>query len=183
MGRPKQLLTIDGQSLLSRAVANAEAVGCDPIVVVLGRDGEQCRAQIGERATAIQNDRWESGMGSSLRAGANALPATTRQALILLCDQPSVSVDTLNRLIDAFEKTHPAACVAAYAGTLGPPVIVDEATLQRLRSWPDSQGAKALWTGGEIRVESVPCPEASADIDTPDDYAQAVQSKQRPISE
>ena len=176
MGRPKQLLTIGGQSLLARAVANAESVGCDPIIVVLGRDADECRTQIGERAIAVQNDAWESGMGSSLRAGANALPADTREALILLCDQPWVSADTLHRLIEAFHKTRPAACVAAYANTLGPPVIVDESTLQRLRHWPDAQGAKALWTGGEINVTTVPCPEAAADIDTPDDYARAVQA-------
>lgn len=183
MGRPKQLLTIGGQSLLARTVGTAESVGCDPILVVLGRDTDRCRAHIGRRAMAVQNDAWESGMGSSLRAGAKALPAGTRAAMILLCDQPWVSADTLHRLMEAFHKTRPAACVAAYAETLGPPVIVNEATLRRLHYWPDTQGAKALWTGGEINVTTVACPEAAADIDTPDDYARAVRSISKPSPE
>ena len=44
-------------------------------------------------------------MGTSIRAGLNALvpDPSTRAVLITLCDQPAVSAEVLNRLIDEFE--------------------------------------------------------------------------------
>ena len=170
MGRPKQLLQFDGSTLLSRAIGVASSIGCAPIVVVLGRDAEACRPAIDRSATAIVNGDWATGMGSSLRIGANAVPVGTKRAFILLCDQPRVTAETLDRLLSAAIASNAAAAVAAYADTLGPPVLVNADLIERLRAWPDAHGAKALWQTAEYLIESVPCPEAEFDVDTPSDF-------------
>ena len=172
MGRPKQLLPIDGVPMLVRMINTARAAGCRPIVVVLGRDAAACRALVaGDDVLLPTNAEWETGIGSSLRIGANALPDDIDAAFVLLCDQPGVTTATLTRLSAAADEKQAAVAVASYAETLGPPVRINADYLSLLRQWPDAHGAKRLWMERPSDVVRVDCPEAAFDVDTPDDYA------------
>lgn len=166
LGRPKQLLQFEDQTLLERAVTAARRANCDEIVVVLGRDEKQCRHLLPVDARVIINQDWEKGMGGSLKLGATALSNDTDRAYILLCDQPFVSEQTLRRLLKVAIERSLDAVVCEYADTSGPPVIVNRALVDRLKTWPDERGAKSLWSDPTLRVERLPCSEAAVDIDT-----------------
>src|ERR1700758_5100725 len=78
LGQPKQLLKVDGESLLRRTVRIAAETGCGPIFVVLGFDSENMRKELCNQGPKIViNPDWHSGMGSSLRCGINALMEET----------------------------------------------------------------------------------------------------------
>ncbi|MGN6506599.1 MAG: nucleotidyltransferase family protein [Tepidisphaeraceae bacterium] len=171
MGRPKQLLTIEGEPLLRRAVRMADQAGCCPIHVVLG-----CQAHLmmpalaGTAVRTVVNDQWALGMGTSIRCGIEAVlrdvPDVSR-VLLMLCDQPRVTAETLQRL-DAHQHASQAqVAVAAFEGTIGPPVIVTGDRIAALRYLPDDRGAKALWAEQPQSVLKVDCPEAAIDVDTP----------------
>lgn len=180
MGRPKQLLPVGGRPMLTLAVDAARAAGCEPTVVVLGRDAEACRTLVDRDDTVtIFNSGWQRGMGTSLRAGAQSLPADASAAFVLLADQPAVTVETLARLRAAATDAGRPVAVASYAGTVGPPVFVSGATLNLLRNWPDDHGAKALWLERADDVVRVECPEAAGDVDTPQDYERVSDGERR----
>ena len=175
MGRPKQLLPVGGVPMLVRAVGAAEAAGCRPIIVVVGRDAEACRALLAAKTdvTVVDNPDWATGLGTSLRAGASALPPDATATFLLLADQPFVTVETLRRLIDAAINAGKRVAVSAFAEQIGPPVYVSGTYVSGLCDWPHAAGAKALWQDRPGDVARVDCPEAARDVDTPADYAAA----------
>lgn len=113
-GQPKAPVVIDGERLVDRAVRNLHEAGCSPIGVVLG-------AWIGEvrGAEIIENPDWESGMGSSLRAGLQWISATDSDAVIVtLVDLPGLTPQGISRIVE-----QPSSLVSAtFDGVRGHPV-------------------------------------------------------------
>lgn len=90
--------------------------------------------------------------------------------MILLCDQPLLTPQSLRRLIQAFETSGKAICAASYGGTIGPPVVASRRFFPALVALPDDQGAKRLWVDQPDELVTVPLPEAEVDIDTAKDW-------------
>jgi molybdenum cofactor cytidylyltransferase len=174
MGRSKQLLAFAGKPLVRHAVGTAIAVGEGPVVVVVGSAAGEVDAHLRDLPVVIvQNERWESGIGSSIRAGMSALLTDASQpaaVVILLADQPLVTAGTIRRLIDEQARTGKPVCAAAFDGTIGPPVLVTRPLFPQLLELPDHRGAKHIWVTHPDQVHAVPCPEAATDLDTPADY-------------
>ena len=81
LGTPKQLLRYRGETLLHRAARLALAAGLEPVHVVLGCNAPAVGAALEElrgRVTAVVNEDWQAGMGSSLARGIASLPAPAR---------------------------------------------------------------------------------------------------------
>src|SRR5258708_4158463 len=109
MGTPKQLLLIDGQPLVVRAVEIALASAAWPVVVVLGAHAEKIRPLLARLPVLLaDNPAWSEGLASSIRAGVTTLRQFSRQldaALVALCDQPAFSVDVIAQLTAAQRAT------------------------------------------------------------------------------
>ena len=166
MGGPKALLTLDGETLLQRAVRVAKAAGFDPVIAVVG---EWDPGLLAETVLVIRNLEAAEGMGSSVRAGINALPPDSEGALVLTVDQPSVNADLLRRLL-ALANTDPARPVAcAYGGSLGIPAILPRRLFPDLLDLRGDRGAKAILL--RENAATLPFPEGEADLDTPEDFA------------
>ncbi|HEY9651446.1 MAG TPA: nucleotidyltransferase family protein, partial [Coleofasciculaceae cyanobacterium] len=106
MGMPKQLLLYQGCSFIRHIVEVAIASVCQPIAVVLGANAERIKPEVSQLPVQIvENQQWKEGMSSSIRVGLEAL-LTMNQNLdavaIALCDQPFVSSQTLNQLVEAY---------------------------------------------------------------------------------
>ena len=79
MGKPKQLLQYEGQSLLKHAIQEAINSIADSVIIVLGANANKFEKEIGEKkAHIVENKEWEEGMASSVRAGLNSLLKLTR---------------------------------------------------------------------------------------------------------
>ena len=81
LGTPKQLLRYRGETLLHRAVRLALAAGLEPVHVVLGCNASAVGAALEElrgRVTAVVNEEWQAGMGSSLARGIASLRDAAR---------------------------------------------------------------------------------------------------------
>jgi CTP:molybdopterin cytidylyltransferase MocA len=115
-GQPKAPVEIDGERLVDRAVRILRQGGCDPIVVVLG-------AWVGpvQGARVVVNRNWAEGMGSSLRAGIDALTdSETTHALVTLVDLPGLTPTAVLRVAS----TSASLAVATYDGVRGHPVLM-----------------------------------------------------------
>ncbi|WP_328631757.1 nucleotidyltransferase family protein [Streptomyces sp. NBC_00356] len=123
-GRPKALLQHHGRPLVEHAVRILRAGGCDPVHVVLGAAAGDVRERaVLEGCQVTENPDWEDGMGSSLRAGLEALADTDADAaLVLLVDQPGIGAAAVARVLAA--GASPASlAAAAYGGERGHPVL------------------------------------------------------------
>ncbi|HEX4125388.1 MAG TPA: nucleotidyltransferase family protein [Tepidisphaeraceae bacterium] len=174
MGRPKQLLPWRGRPLLRHAAESAIASGPAAVIVVLGAAADEARAVLAELPVhPIVNDRWQAGMGSSLKLGLSALLAARpaiSAAIIMLADQPMVGESAIRELLAAHRQTGKPICAAVYAGTLGAPVLFAASQFDKLAAIGDNEGAKRLLARSPGDVAAVLLAAGSMDIDTPDDY-------------
>ena len=177
-GKPKQLIQFQDKSLVRRMVDGARKGGCSPIVIVIGSDREQIARELEEtRATIVENENWQRGIGSSIRAGVRHLIdiAPNLEAIVLLvCDQPFVEADTIKRLIGLRKKTNKAIVASTYSDTLGVPALFERSCFPELLALPDQTGAKSIIVRDRERVAEFPFPEGKIDIDTAADLEQLI---------
>ena len=164
-GSPKQLHVFEGTPLLRRAAETALQVA--RTTVVLGAHADQVAPVLeGLDVDIVIAQDWEEGMAASLRAGIQAVREASG-ALILVCDQPQVTVEHLRALIDAFE---PGGIVASdYGDALGPPCLFDRTYFPELLSLTGDVGARRLLNRHPCR--SIPFREWRDDIDYPSPVA------------
>ncbi|MCW3062697.1 MAG: hypothetical protein JWQ02_4518, partial [Capsulimonas sp.] len=129
LGQPKQLLPYQGRTLLRHAAETAVASGCRPIIAVLGANAESLRGELtGLPVWTVENEEWESGMGSSIAAGVQPLTELEHLdgAIILVADQPLITPEFLRDLVAQFEETLAPVVASEYVGTLGVPALFAE---------------------------------------------------------
>jgi CTP:molybdopterin cytidylyltransferase MocA len=175
MGTPKQLLPLDGQPLLVRAVDAALASAAWPVVVVLGAHAEKIKPALARLPVlVVENPAWSEGMASSLRLGVATLQQFSRQldaALVALCDQPAFSSDTIARLVAAQRATGRGIVAARYAGRNAAPALFLREHFPALTALTGESGARTLLNDSPDRVTPVDLPSLALDLDTPADYA------------
>lgn len=167
LGRPKQLVEYHGLSLIRRAVLTAIEARLQP-VVVLGCEAEACRGElVGVESLIVINERWQQGIGSSLRLGVEHIRRETAltAAVVMLCDQPLVDAAALGRIVSAYRATGAPVVAARYADTLGVPALFSGPWLDRLLALPDDAGAKGVIREAGPAVVGVDVPEAALDLD------------------
>jgi nicotine blue oxidoreductase len=169
-GRPKALVELDGQLLVERAAQTIRAAGCAPLVVVLGAGAAEvtARADLGGATVAV-NDAWDTGMGSSLRAGLAALASTDAVAVVvMLVDTPGVTVTAAQRIA---ERAGPdALATATYHGEPGHPVLLGRAHWAGVAAYAlGDVGARRYLTAHADAVIRIPCEDIAdgGDIDEP----------------
>jgi molybdenum cofactor cytidylyltransferase len=167
-GQPKQLVRLEGQTLIRRIVATSLEADCSPIVVV-GDAEEAIAAELQGLAVAlIRNADWQEGIGSSIRAGVQQ--AIESEAIILLaCDQPLVRPKTLADLIALHRTAGKAIVASSYAHTLGIPALFDRSCFAALLALHGDYGAKGIIFSGLTEVVTYDFPEGAIDLDTPSD--------------
>ena len=167
LGQPKQLIEIHGEPLLHR-VARIALQACDPVLVVLGFEGDRLQAALGDlHVQCVRNLDWVEGMASSLRAAVSAMPQEARAAIFLVCDQPALDQALLERMIRLHQE-HPGRRIACgYSGIRGIPALLlcqDFGALLQLRG---DRGAKNLLASEDVL--EIPFPGGEQDLDLPED--------------
>ncbi|MEU4403303.1 nucleotidyltransferase family protein [Streptosporangium sp. NPDC023963] len=168
LGTPKALVEFRGERLVDRGIRTLHDGGCRPVVVVLGAAAVRVRG-----AVTVHNPRWDSGMGSSLRAGLDAIPETAEHVVIALVDQPFVGPRAVRRLIDAAAEGASVA-VATYGGARRNPVLIAREHFGEVaRLATGDAGARPFLRAHPELVVAVPCDDVAdpADIDTPADLS------------
>ncbi|GAB2683368.1 hypothetical protein GCM10027037_00190 [Mucilaginibacter koreensis] len=176
MGQPKQQLVYEQETLLQRAIRTAEAAIAVSVVVVLGANAQKLNISAeSDRLSICCNDDWQEGMASSIRAGLHRLlklhPAI-EHVLLMLCDQPFVSTELLNQLIQTEQSQQAGIIACTYQNTLGAPVLFKRKYFNQLLALTGQEGAKKLLVKFSDDVIAVPFEQGAVDIDTPEDYEQ-----------
>jgi molybdenum cofactor cytidylyltransferase len=174
MGEPKQLLRLDGRTLLRRTVDTLLASPAWPVVVVLGAHLESIRPEVARLPVLIvENREWAKGLASSIRTGVRVLEAfslSLEAALLVLCDQPNLSPAAITRFIETHHRTGTSIVAAHYGGQPGPPALFARSHFHELMELRGAGGARPLLARHADLLATVDLPELAADLDTPADY-------------
>jgi molybdenum cofactor cytidylyltransferase len=177
LGKPKQLLEFEGETFVRRTVRAASEAGCQPVVVVTGRDHAQIAAALRDLPVELlPNESWEKGIGTSIRLGIRQL-SVSDAVVLLVCDQPHVTATHLRQLVSEQTRTKKPMAASAYANTIGVPALFTRDCFPQLLSLGDTEGAKKLLQVSPNDVATVAFAPGAIDIDSLADYAQLIRSQ------
>lgn len=173
MGQQKLLMPFEGRSMVATVANKIAGSVSSRTIVVTGSD----RGKIEEELEAypvffINNERFEEGMLTSVKAGVAATDPETDGYLVLLGDQPMVSEAVINRLISVFQKGGKGLLIPVFRGKRGHPVLIGSKYKNEIKILNPEIGLRDLFLKhpDDIQEIEVELAEVLRDIDTPGDY-------------
>ena len=171
MGAFKPLLELAGKTLIEHVIGHFSQFGCEPILVVTGRDAQLLEDFLTEkfsnRISFVRNpDYAASDMFASVKLGLKALPADCSGTFLTPADIPLFDAALLTKMAAV-----PAPVVRpSYKGKAGHPVLVRKSVWSRILSYRGEGGLK-----GALQNEPQAFVEADhegilLDADTPEDF-------------
>jgi molybdenum cofactor cytidylyltransferase len=174
MAQPKQLLPIGGKPLLRHVVDACLSPLARPFIVVLGAQADRVRPCLsGAEVAIVVHAAWAEGLGSSLRAGLDALRALDPQArgvIVALADQPNFSRRSIELLLAEQARSGRTIVATELDGIVMPPVYFGSEHFAELAALTGDAGARSLLQRQRRQLATVRL-EAMVDLDTPEDYA------------
>jgi molybdenum cofactor cytidylyltransferase len=146
LGRPKQSIVFQGETLLERAVRIASEAADEVIVV-----------------TRDNNPDADEGIASSIRTGVAA--AGEARILITLCDQPLITAEHLRALI----AVDAPIAATVYGGIAGVPAVFAPEFIMELLALRGDRGARVIIERHKAQTHGIPFEAAAVDIDTEGD--------------
>ena len=174
LGRPKQLLRVEGEALVARVVRRLTEVEPDSLVVVTGSSSRLVEDELtGMPIQIVSNPRWEEGMAGSLATGVKKLPIGIEGVLIMLCDQWRVEHADLQALVQSWNTDISRIAAASWLEdgkrVIGPPAIFPTSLLEELTTLKGDRGARVVIGKHSDLVSLVAMKNARFDLDKPAD--------------
>ncbi|MBI4330510.1 MAG: molybdenum cofactor cytidylyltransferase [Chloroflexi bacterium] len=145
MGRLKQLLPLEGKTLIERTVDTVLASAVDETIVVLGHQAEAIEPLLKDRPVKmVLNRRYREGMSASLKAGLESVSSSSEAVLMVLADQPGLTADIIDRLLAAYRQKKGGVITPVYRGRRGNPVLIDIKYRPELMKLTGDVGARQL---------------------------------------
>lgn len=184
LGRSKQLVEVDGESLVRRTARLMLEVEIDYVTVVTGCEAERVRAEVEDLNVGVLFNRdWAQGMGSSINCGVRLMPQAVDGVLLMVCDQWRLAGQDLDRLIQAWTSDISEIYVACWdygdAFISGPPVIFPRKLIPELKGMHPGRGARQLIDRHMDMVEYVKMENAAFDLDRPEDLERLIADARR----
>jgi len=104
---PKVLHAVVGRPMILWSVGAAEALGAEPIVLVIGYGAEAVQRTVGDRARYVHQVE-QLGTGHAVLQAREALLGQAEHVLVLYGDMPALRPETLQRLIALHLERRPA---------------------------------------------------------------------------
>lgn len=174
LGEPKQLLEYHHKNLLQRTIDAAVNSAANTVVIVLGANADEISGEIDRSGiNVLINSEWEEGMASSVRNGLNELlfiSPSTDAVILMVCDQPYVSSELVNDLIDKQKETGKSIVACNYGETFGPPALFHKTLFHELMHLEGDVGARKIIQHHSNEVATILFTKGNIDIDTKEDY-------------
>lgn len=174
MGSPKQLLNVEGQTLINRMIHIVRRAVSYPVYVVLGASAETIQAQLPKLDVKIvHNAHWQKGMASSICVGLNTAKAQNPAldgVMIVVCDQPYITESTITALLELQEEKDTPMAAAYYDHIMGTPALFHQSIFDEILSLKGDMGAKKIIQSRPEEVAKLHFEKGLLDIDTKEDY-------------
>jgi molybdenum cofactor cytidylyltransferase len=166
-GSPKQLVVVDGRTLLEHAMEAAMTAGLTPVIAVVPVWLSRPARLDFELVRWTRNAFPERGMSLSLRLGFGALGDGAEAALIMLGDQSPVPAGLIVALLAA-RGDRPVVSPSA-DGILAPPILLERSHFHLVEGLTGDIGLREILASNTDLVQAVPVQSHLPDLDTPDD--------------
>lgn len=178
MGSPKMLLPYGGTTVLEHIIDQLGKSVVDQIIVVTtSPDSPVARVLEGRPVTLAFNPDPESDMLTSIRRGIDALPPGCEAILVVPGDQPGVRAEWVDAMARKFRHRPERIVVPCFQGQRGHPVLFSAEYSQEALSRYDDEGLRGLLRAhsDDILTLDFSDPDVLMDLDTPEDYRQAIE--------
>lgn len=169
-GGGKMRAEVNGVPMLQHVLDLCAVAELRPVIVVLGNDADQIEEAVAWRGeTRVRNPDPSRGISSSVAAGLGELRDDVDRALVLLGDQPFLTLENVRVITAAPTRPAKPIVVPRYDGMPGNPVLLERQAWPLANALHGDRGMSQLFTTHPELVRYVDVDTASADIDTPDD--------------
>ena len=168
MGSPKQLLKWKDKTMLGHIVDVALGSESSEVMVIVGAEAEKVRQVIPPHARTVFNARYQAGQSESVKAAVAASPDSDA-IIFLLTDQPNITPQVINALIQKWRETLAPIVCARVNGRRANPVLFDRSVWHELNELTGDTGGRAIFDRHEMVYmdwdDSI-----LGEADTPGDY-------------
>lgn len=175
MGQPKMLLPWGDTSVIAAIAQKLVAAQIQPICVVVGAVIDDIAEALGKLPVQLVfNSRFqEDSMVVSLQAGLAHLPDEIQAAMVVLGDQPQLSVEVIRLLLDAHHRSASALIVPSYQMRRGHPWLIDRSLWGEVRNLAPGDTLRSFLNSNDEKIFYIDTDQEAViqDLDTPDDYA------------
>jgi molybdenum cofactor cytidylyltransferase len=168
LGRSKQDVVLNGETLLDRAIRVATEAALHPILVIVRPASNLVGSPQQPGFIVIQNNQAAEGMASSLRLGIRAAQQQhATGAVVMTCDQVLLTPQHLEALCQNAE----VVTGSRYAGRIGVPAYFPAAVFADLLKLQGDAGARDLLRNAAALDNE----DLALDIDTEQDLQRAMK--------
>lgn len=187
MGKPKQLLQLNGKPLLEHIIQMAVSSNFSEILTVIGCEASKIKKTItvdDPRFHWIVNEDYLSGQSTSLKTGISQIGEQHSGMMIFLGDLPFITNTTIQTIYRAGkdmlkENDKSFVIQPEYKGIKGHPVFLGHPDKKIFMELSGDHGAKAIMNKMPSR-QSIAVEDDGIlfDIDTPEDYCKAISKNE-----
>ena len=173
MGRPKQLLPIDGTTMIE-AVTTRVRPHVDHLVVVIGHAAEKIAPLLCRHGVRLAvNKEVDRGMLGSVKCGLRAAGSRWHGYLFCLGDQPGLTDSMVQAVLTGAACSEKGIVIPTFRGRRGHPVYLSRRYYDEILGLDEGSGLNAVTGSRPADTLEVPVAEPAVldDVDTPDDYA------------
>ena len=179
MGEQKLFLPFRGKPVLQWVIESALTADVHEVICVV-RDLNSIRQRIpltNEKLMWLVNHAADRGQSSSIIAGLWAIDPASEGALFLVGDQPMMSRELINRLIECFTTSSALIGAPSFGGQLRNPVLFRRELFPELLQLTGDHGGRVLIEQHRDRLELLKWHEETpfVDIDVREDYERLVR--------
>ena len=129
-------------------------------------------ALLNTNINVVINDNSSLGISSSIKLGIN-FDKNADGYMFMVCDQPFISIETLNSVIDNFINGDKGIVCVGYGDNKGNPVIFSKRYIDELLSLEGDNGGKRILKGhlNDLKIVNVDNVVELVDIDTQEEFS------------
>jgi molybdenum cofactor cytidylyltransferase len=179
MGSHKLLLPFGSKTVIAHIVDQLLRSVVNKVLVVVGHDEERVAEQLsGSSVEVVTNPNYRAGMLSSVRCGLQALPQECEAVVVALGDQPAITAELVNEMVQSFGSTDKGILLPVYRGNRGHPITFSTTYRNEILTHYDDVGLRGLLHAhpDDILELDVSTPAVLSDMDYPEDYRRELES-------
>ena len=179
MGRNKLLMPFEGGTVIGSTLDNLLGSKAGEVVVVVGARAQEMGDAAGKHpVTIVLNPNYVRGMSTSLVTGLQMVSKQAKFALVALADQPFVTPQTYDKLIEAALATDKGIVVPVYRKQRGNPILIHSGYFPEVLRFTGDVGGRELLASYPDDVLEVKVPDEGVviNLNTPEEYEKRVGS-------
>ena len=170
MGTCKQLLQLEGKTVLARCLETLLHGGINEVIVVVSPSGDEVmREAASYPVRVVRNSEPDGDMAASICTGRDALSPAASGVVIALCDYPLVRAESITRLAEAHRESPGSIVIPCHDGHRGHPPLLPRRLLDDLET---PLTLRDLLRDNKELIHHLELPDDGVliDMDTPEDY-------------